>query len=307
MRLAIWIVLWLLTSAVQAATVRIATYNLQNFTVTDRQVAGEWRFNHPKPVEERTALVAVIRAVNPDILAVQELGPAHLGELRRDLAAAGLDYPFAHLLQAEDDTRCVAIFARVPVVAIREHRDLPVRWLGQTVYPKRGLLEVEFVRQGVVWSVFACHLKSRLTDDARDPESAAFRTGEAKAIAAYLRQRWPEGDGRFLLVGDINDTARSPTIGHFRGTRESPLARDWPALDSRGERWTYRSTWNDAYERIDYLFVSPAMEPFLATPQAQLYDGPEATQASDHRLLWVDLEMAEASPSLAKTVNEPHP
>ena len=54
--------------------VRFASFNVQNYLSCDRIVNGEWRPNYPKPEIEKKSLRSVIRSVNPDILALQEMG-----------------------------------------------------------------------------------------------------------------------------------------------------------------------------------------------------------------------------------------
>ncbi|MDP0498922.1 MAG: endonuclease/exonuclease/phosphatase family protein [Verrucomicrobiota bacterium JB022] len=285
---------------VQAERVRVASYNVRNYLVTDRQVDGEWRFAYPKPAVEVAALQRVILEVRPDVLALQEIGPAYLRELQRDLAAQGLDYPYTFQLVADDEDRCLAVLARVPVVEARLHRDLRFRYFEGEIPVKRGLLEVEFLVRGVSWHLFTFHLKSRLTEDARDPDSVLRRGGEAEAVATLLRERWPEGQGRFILLGDANDDYRSPALEHLRGPALAPLAQPIPARDSRGEVWTYFSNWADRYERIDYALLSARLQPHLVTPDARLFDGPDSMLASDHRLLFLDLQFPEPSVALEK-------
>ncbi len=41
----------------------IATYNIENYTVTDRMTSDGYRQNYPKPEVEKTALRAVIHAL----------------------------------------------------------------------------------------------------------------------------------------------------------------------------------------------------------------------------------------------------
>ena len=74
------------------AKLRVATYNVRNYLMTDRLVPGKlgdkliWRKNYPKPEIEKTALRRIIAKVDPDILALQEMGGApYLKELQRDL------------------------------------------------------------------------------------------------------------------------------------------------------------------------------------------------------------------------------
>ena len=67
-------------------TVRIASYNVENYLVMDRMVSGRWQEEYPKPSKERRIVRSVINQANPDILAIQEIGErAFLNELWKDL------------------------------------------------------------------------------------------------------------------------------------------------------------------------------------------------------------------------------
>ena len=92
----ICVICGLFPSSLSALT--IASYNLENYLVTDRMIDGRYRKEYPKPEVEKRALRANIIAVNPDILAVQEIGDLpYLEELQRDLARDGLSYPYIYL------------------------------------------------------------------------------------------------------------------------------------------------------------------------------------------------------------------
>ena len=77
--------------SVRGESITIATYNVENYVATDRRVAGVYRPAYPKPETAKQALRAVIRALDADVLALQEMGPApYLEELRRDLRKEGV-------------------------------------------------------------------------------------------------------------------------------------------------------------------------------------------------------------------------
>ena len=71
----------------------VLTWNVENYVAEDRMVEGEYRTEYPKPEAAKAALRAALRALSPDVLALQEMGPEpYLAELQRDLAAEGKDF-----------------------------------------------------------------------------------------------------------------------------------------------------------------------------------------------------------------------
>jgi len=98
---------------VVAQPLTVATYNVQNYTLADRRVADGFRPDYPKPEAEKAALRAVIRALDADVIALQEIGgPAFLAELRRDLASEGVSYPYGEALLAADEARGLGVLPK---------------------------------------------------------------------------------------------------------------------------------------------------------------------------------------------------
>src|SRR5688572_18955678 len=105
-RAPMWFGLWLFASAVHAERLTIATYNVENYGPANRMTEAGYRKEYPKPEAEKRALRVVLRGLDADVLALQEMGSqAHLDELRRDLKSEGLDYPYAVLAVAADAER----------------------------------------------------------------------------------------------------------------------------------------------------------------------------------------------------------
>jgi len=65
-----------------------------------------------------------------------------------------------------------------------------------------------------------------------------------------------------------------------------------PVADSRGEAWTHRYAREDLYSRSDYFLCSPALLPRVSEGRGTIADAPEWMEASDHRLLWLDLDLS---------------
>src|SRR3954464_10987169 len=90
--------IFLVCVAVEAETLTIATYNIENYGPADRMTEAGYRKDYPKPEAEKRALRTVIRGLGADVLVLQEMGgQPYLDELQRDLKTAGCDYPFAAL------------------------------------------------------------------------------------------------------------------------------------------------------------------------------------------------------------------
>jgi endonuclease/exonuclease/phosphatase family metal-dependent hydrolase len=277
-----------------AETLTVATYNVENYVAADRMVEGIYRKDYPKPEAAKAALRAVIRAMNADMLALQEVGPQpYLEELRRDLKSEGCDYPHVAWMEAADTERHVAVLSRRPFTAVTRHTDLAFGYFGKEERVKRGMLEVRVAAEGGEVALFVVHLKSRYTDRADDPESARRRAGEAEAVRDRVLRIFPEPEkagARFLIVGDFNDAPGSRPVRAVSARGKTTIADVLAAADSRGETWTHFYRKEDSYSRVDYVLVSPGLKPAVMDGRAAIFDGAGVREASDHRPVVVRLE-----------------
>jgi len=287
------------TFSLFAETLTIATYNLSNYLPTDRVVRGVFQKNYPKPEPEKTALRTVIKALNADILAIQEIGPrALLDELIRDLKRDGIDYPYADMLESPaDPERHTAVLSRRPFTKVNKHTDLAFKYLDATETVKRGLLEVHVATDAGDLALFIVHLKSRLTDRPEDPESAIRRAAEATAIRNQILKIYPTPtarDARFLILGDFNDTTANRPLRALEQRGKIQIATPLPGADSRGEVWTDFYAKQDTYSRIDHILVSPALKRAVQNNAVTIYDdSPNVLTASDHRPVLVRLTLGK--------------
>ena len=277
--------------AMGADSVRVATFNLRNYLVCDRSVEGVWRREYPKPEKEKAAVRAILAKTKPDVLALQEIGPLpFLNELRQDLRTEGLHYPHHAWVEAEDEVRHLAVLSKIPIVETRRHLDLDFKYFDERENIRRGLLEVIFETNGVRWSLFVVHLKSKWTERKDDFEAAVWRTGEARAARDFIKKTYPPASSpRYLVTGDFNDHRDSAPLRRFLKSGDTQLTSIVPAADSRGEVWTHYWKKRDLYSRVDFFLASPAMLQAVKAKSGLVVDLPETALASDHRMVQLDL------------------
>jgi endonuclease/exonuclease/phosphatase family metal-dependent hydrolase len=286
----------LAAAGLAAETITIATYNVENYGPAHRMTEAGFRKDYPKPEPEKRALRHVIRGLNADLLVLQEMGgQPYLDELRRDLRSEGVDYPHAALATAADADRHVAVLSRRPLRRATTHADLEFAYFGAKEAVKRGMVEARIATAAGELAVFAIHLKSRLTERADDPLSAIRRGGEATAIRDRILRLFPApASARFLILGDCNDTKSSRAAAALQRRGKTEISVLLTAEDSRGETWTHVYRREETYSRVDHIFASPALQVAVRGGAARIYDGPGVREASDHRPVFVVLELEAA-------------
>lgn len=280
-------------AAALPSKVRIGSWNVYNYLAMDRHYDAAYRRDYPKPEAEKTAMRQILLEVRPDILVLQEIGgAAYLRELQADLKREGLDYPYSAFPAEASGERSVAVLSRYPWVRT-EQAELHVTYFGKRQPVLRGLREVVYqTPSGTHWSLYTLHLKSRYTTRKDDPESRTLRTAEATAIRNHIARTYaPEAGYRYLIAGDFNDLQDSAPLRRFLTRGKATLARIVPCYDSRGEVWTYFYAKQATYQLVDYILASPAMWPHAG--QGHIADQlPQSRIASDHRLVYVDLDLS---------------
>jgi endonuclease/exonuclease/phosphatase family metal-dependent hydrolase len=287
----------ILVAGLRAELLTVATYNVENYGPANRVTEAGYRQDYPKPEAEKRALRMVIKGIKADVLVLQEMGgQSYLDELQRDLKTEGTDYPYAVLLEGNDADRHVALLSKRPLKSVVPHADLEFAYFNGKERVKRGLLEVTVSTAGSEVTIFGVHLKSRFTDRPDDPMSTQRRTGEATAVRDCVLQRVGDpAKTRFLIIGDCNDTKDSKAVQRLLRRGKTEITALLPATDTRGETWTHDYHKEESYSRVDHILVSPALRPVVQNGTAHIYDGPGVMEASDHRPVWVTLELAGAS------------
>jgi endonuclease/exonuclease/phosphatase family metal-dependent hydrolase len=275
-----------------AEELRIATYNLNNYLVTDRYVDGRWRPSYPKPEREKTIIRQIIKEVSPDVLVLQEMGSiAFLDELRADMAREGILYDYWAHMEGADQNRYLAVLSKRAPKAVLKHKDLNFKYFEGREVVKRGMLEMTFeLTCGTKFQLFALHLKSRYTDKKEDLQSNLRRVREAEACRNRIIERTHDlGADKYLIVGDFNDHPSSPSMRRFYRRGKLEIGALVPAADSRGELWTYFYEKESRYESVDGFVAPSVFMPMIKSRCAWIVDGLEVLTGSDHRMVYLDL------------------
>ncbi len=260
-------------------TFTVATYNLENWLLMERRGGT----NSPKPVAERNAVTKVLAGIQPDVLGVEEMGSTNeLADLRTRLEAQGLNYPHTEWIQGADPNRHVALLSRFPIVERFPHTNDTYTLNDQPVRINRGILDVRIqVNPAYSFRALVVHLKSKRQTETGDQEY--MRREEAKLLRAKIENILAQDPNEnFIVMGDFNDTPRSPAITELTGTNNHNLFLLHPR-DSKGYDTTHFWKAHREFSRIDYIIASPGMSNEFVTGSAHIADPHGWLDASDHR------------------------
>ena len=276
---------------IQADLFRVATYNVEGYL--DTPVPGR-----PSKSDQAKAKVREsIRALHPDVLALQEMGNlSALLELRDSLNAEGSAFPYWEHVAGFDTNIHVAILSRFPFIARRPHTNENFLLSGRRFRLSRGFAEVDVqVSTNYSFTLIAAHLKSkRATARADETE---MRLEEAKVLREIIDERLAASPAANLVVlGDFNDNKDSQSTKALIGRGRLKLVDTRPAernsdhsgaasspTDSRDITWTHYYAKEDAYNRIDYILLSPSMAREWVQSETYVLTLPGWGIASDHR------------------------
>lgn len=323
--------------------VTVGTFNLNNLfsrfnfkaeieeilpTGPDGQLTSSYVFDDPEKVRIRTYKGRLVKGISPeeqeilarrikgmdlDVLAVQEV--EDIDTLRFFVSQSlGRAYRFLSLIEGNDPRLIdLAVLSKFPMGAVTswQHAPHPEK-PGERVF-SRDLLEVEILDprdpDRHLLTVFNNHLKSQFVDHTVDPVEGKIandhlRTLQAEAIARILAAR-TRPDGRFVLLGDMNDVPDAPTLAalaapspqltlkqaleHPEETR--PPKADVPPPPPSGS-WTHRfkeSGQPARYELFDQIWLSSSLVPRHKSSHIDRRTR-HAGDGSDHDPAWVVLD-----------------
>lgn len=265
----------------------------------------------PKSTQERKIIADRVRAINVDVLAVQEV--EDIGVLRQfaleDLAGM---YPYQVLVEGNDQRLIdVGLLSRYPIGGVTSwrfavHPDEPHDYIFS-----RDLLEVEILdpkRRQRLFTVFNNHLKSNYMrwdeDEATArPRILERRRRQAEMVAQIVEAR-TRPNSSYVVVGDMNDDVAGETLGAFHASgwvdgllnpkETRPAKQERSASDNpKSAAWTHRYKPRNQppqFELYDQVWLSPALAPkqvdaWIDRRTRHSGDG------SDHDPAWVTLRI----------------
>jgi endonuclease/exonuclease/phosphatase family metal-dependent hydrolase len=263
----------------------VATWNLENLFLPGTEGGPPDQVTYERKLAQ---LAGMIERIEPDVLAVQEVGDAKaLDELRARLAGE-----WQAELSPDADDRGIRVgflsrHALTDVERIRAfpERTDPVRLQDDgttTTQMGRGALRARIDFEGTAVDLVTAHLKSKLLRFAndrfspRDEDERARYAGYALALRAAeaitLRDRATAllGEGRTVVVlGDLNDEPLAATTQILLGPPGSELEtpgfpqpdkgdpqRLWNVAPTLPEGRAYSRVFNGRPELIDHILVS---------------------------------------------------
>lgn len=261
------------------------SYNLKNWLLSPRPGDAAEAPPQPKPEKEKAKVISTLTEIRPDILGVCEIGSLDdLKELQSRLKQAGIDLPHLEHSKGVDATRSLGLLSRFPIVS-RHSQSLLEYQIGEATFGmQRGILDVAVdVRPDCQIRFVGVHLKSKRPIPEAD--EALMRRNEAHLLRGHLDKIFAaDAEAKVLCYGDFNEHRNEPAISEIIGPRASPgYMSDLFLRDSHGLVWTHFWDAADVYGRLDYLFASRALRPWLDSRKSYIHTDKDFYKASDHR------------------------
>src|SRR3954470_8811915 len=140
-----------------AETVRVATYNVENY------LESRTKTRRAKSAEAKAKVHESILALKPDVIALEEIGGENaLEEIQAALATNGLNLPNRLLVSGFDTNVHIALLSRYPFAATRAHTSESFLIRGKRFHVGRGFAEVDVqINSNHVVTIIGAHLKSK--------------------------------------------------------------------------------------------------------------------------------------------------
>lgn len=274
--------------------ISVMSFNLQNYFLKQGKSTPK------KTASSKAALAKVIKAADPDIVMISEIGGP---EALKDFQDLLKDYPYGVVMQGADYHRfigCIAKFApeKVNKITDRFYKIKPKKGPAGSldhVPVQRGFLHTIFKKGDYKLHILNAHLKARLFHPRYNQTD--MRRHEARLLKYYVNDIIKENpEANILVTGDLNDVYSSNPLVTLRGSNQKPQKRlyDLKPADAHGTTWTHWWNSEDSYGRIDYFLVSPALLPEIDFTKNKIVHLPkESLIASDHRPIVTVINMAD--------------
>lgn len=271
-------------------------------------ITQDKRFKSIKLSQEKLdRLSEVIKKNDADILALQEVDD--LDTLRSfNRSCLRYRYPYALLIEGNDPRWIdIGLLSKLPIGNVRTHQYLKFRPAGQRerYIFSRDLLEVDIhnLQGEPLFTLFINHLKSK-REAGKKGSSDALRKRQAEAVRDRIRERFKNGEGAYIILGDMNDTPESDPL---RPLFELPVTSAFENLLPE-DRWTHYYKGGKKHNQLDHILFSASLaaqarNPFIdrsgmlpTIPDLKPHEqNPKIRKngehASDHAAVFVEIEI----------------
>jgi endonuclease/exonuclease/phosphatase family metal-dependent hydrolase len=233
-----------------------------------------------KPREQMQRLADSIRALNADVIAVEEVENRDYLERFVNVFLPEMGYKDVVLFEGNDTRGIdVGVISRIPVGEVRSHRHLRFPGHdGRSSRFQRDVLSVTLQPEGVQpLEIWVLHLKS---NSGGRETAEPIRLAEAKEVRRLLDTELAENPAaRILVMGDLNDTPETATLKTIIGQGSVAF---WSAGSDLSDRSVVSYNEGDFRSVIDYILCSPAMAKQYVKGSFQIPQGSVDTTGSDH-------------------------
>ncbi len=273
------------------------------------------RLVKPKDPGDTATIANRIRAMNADVLAVQEVEHIEILKAFNRDHLAGM-YPHVVLVEGNDQRLIdVGLLSKRPLGAITSHQakrhpDDP----GRRIFG-RDLLEVEILKENgdKLLTIYNTHMKSHFVPFTEDPVQGAInanlrRRRQAEMIGEILSQQERKG-AKFVLLGDMNDPPESTDLAPMfevdgqamvnvlsaavetrPAKAETPGQGPGPATTNWTHRFNPPGPEFPRYEQFDQIWVSHGLRNALTSAHIDRRTK-HGGDGSDHDPAWVVLDI----------------
>ncbi|SFR30147.1 Endonuclease/Exonuclease/phosphatase family protein [Lentzea waywayandensis] len=269
--------------------VTIATWNLENLFLP----GGDGPKDQPSYEAKLASLADTITAMEPDVLAVQEVGdPEALADL---VTAAGSGWHTVTSQHPDSRGIRVGFLSRLPFEVVSDTKTLPVGLSPVQVGDSPAKPSAELGRgalaitveptPGVSITIITCHLKSKLLsfpggrfspknegERARFGAYALYRRAAEAVAVRELATGFLTAGGSVVVLGDLNDEVTAATTQILNGPTGSEIGttgfdrpdggdaqRLWNLAPCLPEDERFSRRFRGRGELIDHIFASHAL------------------------------------------------
>jgi endonuclease/exonuclease/phosphatase family metal-dependent hydrolase len=265
---------------VEPKPLTVMNWNVKNFfnDKKDSGIQDEMVPTTAQYQQKLAAVGAVIRAMNPDVVVLQEVeNLAVLEDLNASQLGGG--YGTRVLIDANDPRGIdIGALSKLPLGEAISHKDELFSLVG-TNGPNysyaRDCLELRLTFNGRRLALLGVHWLSKATPNSEDKRLAEAQ--HTRAIADALTDADPKLG--VIVLGDFNDLPDSPPYLAAKGQAPTEYG-DAPDAVASEDRWTL--PFNGEHQLVDHQLSNPLLYGMIDPSRVAIRHGADVDAASDH-------------------------